>query len=373
MKKNGLVPLVRAIGFGPLPQLLEERAGERALHRVLAAEGLPVAAAELGRMPIPTTSMIGLFTRAGSVLGDRTFGLLVGERMSCAGYGEWAERSTVACDLRAAIRSVNDTSHAHQTASFRFSLTCEGTRWIWRATRSRLLTGDRQHSDHQILPMIGFARLFLGPGWWPDWIDLDYARDADAAQIERRLGAPLRFERPGVGLALSEAQLAAPNPLWHAAAGPQQAAASQATASQAAVPLYDDVILADAPEPVRSFSAIVALRLIEGHSDIEGAARLAGIGVQGLQRRLRAEGFFYRELLELARRRRAVHLLTATPMPVAEIAAALGYEEHANFTRAFTRWTELSPSAFRTLQGITEANDHPDDELAPWTIPESAG
>lgn len=81
MKKSGLVPLVRASGFGSLPQLLEERAGERALLKALDSEGLPLAVRELGGMPVPARALIGLFARAGSMLADRTLGLQVGRRI----------------------------------------------------------------------------------------------------------------------------------------------------------------------------------------------------------------------------------------------------------------------------------------------------
>ncbi|TLX43352.1 helix-turn-helix domain-containing protein [Xanthobacter autotrophicus] len=61
-------------------------------------------------------------------------------------------------------------------------------------------------------------------------------------------------------------------------------------------------------------------------------------------------GYFYREILEIVRRKRALHLLVETDMRIADIAAGLGYEEHANFTRAFGRWMQCSPSKFRQLK-----------------------
>lgn len=101
------------------------------------------------------------------------------------------------------------------------------------------------------------------------------------------------------------------------------------------------------PDRRRALSAVVALRLLDGRSDIEGAAQAIGLSVQGLQRRLRQKGYTYREILELARRVRATSLLLETQLPIVEIALSLGYEDHANFTRAFVRWEGCSPSEFR--------------------------
>lgn len=341
MKQNGAVPLIRANGFGRLPQMLEERAGERTLLKTLKSVGLPIAVRELGGMPIPAHALIGLFVRAGALTDDRLLGLHVGERMSYAGYGPWAVHAAVStATLRDAILLLNRTSLAHQASKLSFSLEIEGENTVWKITRPPFFAENRHYSDHLILPMISYARLFLGSSWRPEWIEVDYAKDAGAAQLERALGAPVRFSRRAIGIAFRRGQLS------------QEKRAGIVVPDMAALPvrdIYDDVLLPGAPEPTRSFSAVVALRLIDGEHDIDGAARIAGIGLQGLQRQLRLSGYSYREVLEIARRKRAIHLLTKTEMPVADIAAALGYEDHPNFTRAFGRWMDCSPSAFRQM------------------------
>ena len=44
---------------------------------------------------------------------------------------------------------------------------------------------------------------------------------------------------------------------------------------------------------------------------------------------------------------RAKALLRETATSVTEIGLSLGYSDHANFTRAFNRWTGHPPKAFR--------------------------
>jgi AraC-like DNA-binding protein len=66
-----------------------------------------------------------------------------------------------------------------------------------------------------------------------------------------------------------------------------------------------------------------------------------------LIRKLSAQGTSFREILEQVRQNQAEHLLSNTYFTVAEISGLLGYQEPANFTRAFKRWTQRTPSDWR--------------------------
>ena len=80
-------------------------------------------------------------------------------------------------------------------------------------------------------------------------------------------------------------------------------------------------------------------------------AAQTGHSERTLQRRLRERGVRFRGLLEEARRRVAIDLLTATHTSIAEIAWRLGYSEATSFNHAFRRWTGVSPNAVRRGRG----------------------
>jgi AraC-like DNA-binding protein len=65
-----------------------------------------------------------------------------------------------------------------------------------------------------------------------------------------------------------------------------------------------------------------------------------------LKRRLAEQNTSYTELLDAARRTRALELLGSS-VSIEEVSARLGYSDAANFTRAFRRWTGQSPRALR--------------------------
>lgn len=69
-----------------------------------------------------------------------------------------------------------------------------------------------------------------------------------------------------------------------------------------------------------------------------------------LQRRLAEAGMTYSGLVMASRMRLAKDWLTESDMPVAEIAAELGYSDVSNLARAFRRETGISPRAFWIIQ-----------------------
>lgn len=80
---------------------------------------------------------------------------------------------------------------------------------------------------------------------------------------------------------------------------------------------------------------------------IEEAAEVLGTSTRSLQRRLGAEHTTYSGVVERTRSEMAGELLEQTDASVADIAASLGYRSQANFTRAFRRWSGVSPSEYR--------------------------
>lgn len=70
------------------------------------------------------------------------------------------------------------------------------------------------------------------------------------------------------------------------------------------------------------------------------------VDVRTLRRHLAAEGTSYRTLVDEVRHQRALELLVHD-VPVAEVAAELGYSETATFSRSFRRWEGVQPSRRR--------------------------
>jgi AraC-like DNA-binding protein len=93
---------------------------------------------------------------------------------------------------------------------------------------------------------------------------------------------------------------------------------------------------------------LVARRLVGGHPPIRSTARAVAMSVRSLQRRLGERGWTYTELVDDVRRVIARQRVAAHPRRHLKVVAAdLGFAEQASFTRAFRRWTGLTPREYR--------------------------
>ena len=281
--------------------------------------------------------MAGLFTRGALLLGDRTFGLEVGEQMGFRGYRDWIAYGGLAPTLGEALARNVETCWAHLYGSAT-ELAPRRGHWLWRYRTPELGADFTQHSDHVLPPMIDYVRQYLGPDWRPDWVELNYPRDHEAHLIEERLNAPVRFSEQGVGIAIKVQDLNRER---------LQATDSTIVLKAQLQSIFDTIGISVSSDIERSAAAVAALRLIDGDVSIEGTADFLHMSVRGLQRRLKKSGSNYRELVDNLRHARAEYLLRRTDMPIIEIAMTLGYEDHSSFTRAFGRWAGVAPRQYR--------------------------
>jgi len=80
---------------------------------------------------------------------------------------------------------------------------------------------------------------------------------------------------------------------------------------------------------------------------LEDAARACRMHPRKLQRVLKAQGTTFSDLIDALRRERAIDIVATTGRPITDVALEVGFTRPANFTRAFKRWTGVSPGAYR--------------------------
>jgi AraC-like DNA-binding protein len=92
---------------------------------------------------------------------------------------------------------------------------------------------------------------------------------------------------------------------------------------------------------------IIVRQLASGDLTEESIAEELGTSLRNLQRRLKEEGTSYKDLIETTRRELAMSYIKQSHLSLGEITFMLGFSETSNFSRAFKRWTGMSPGAYR--------------------------
>jgi AraC-like DNA-binding protein len=95
----------------------------------------------------------------------------------------------------------------------------------------------------------------------------------------------------------------------------------------------------------------VKSKLIEhlpgGHISEADIASSIHVSQRSLQRKLKEQGMSFSQLVESTRRELSLQYVRDPQYSFNEVAFLLGFTEPANFSRAFKRWYDKSPSQFR--------------------------
>jgi AraC-like DNA-binding protein len=83
-----------------------------------------------------------------------------------------------------------------------------------------------------------------------------------------------------------------------------------------------------------------------GEVSIDAIACTLGLSRQTLFRRLRADGVTFEQVLDELRHKLALNYLGVTRASVKQTARLVGYSDPSAFSRAFKRWTGLSPRGY---------------------------
>ena len=164
------------------------------------------------------------------------------------------------------------------------------------------------------------------------------AAPAYLAALKQDVGVPVRFEQADDALVFPLSALAARPRL----ADPQVAAIAREqcemqirqwrTGEEGVMAERIRSALQDHPAPLPS---------------LETMAEQLAVSARTLKRHLQQAGLSYRQLQDEERYRQAQRLLGNRENSISEVAYSLGYNDVANFSKAFKRWSGLTPKGYR--------------------------
>src|SRR5215207_3472959 len=104
------------------------------------------------------------------------------------------------------------------------------------------------------------------------------------------------------------------------------------------------------PDLIEDLRQMLRTKMPKGRCSANDMARNLGLHKRTLSRHLKAAGTGFRTVANEVRFDVARHLVADTNIPLAQVSAALDFSEPAAFTRAFQRWSGVSPSRLRSQQ-----------------------
>ena len=107
------------------------------------------------------------------------------------------------------------------------------------------------------------------------------------------------------------------------------------------------VVLPKADAFAEKLQQVMVQCLHEGEPTLPAVAAYLALSTRTLQRRLQERGLVFQAILEDTRRELAVRYLVDKSLSLTDIALLLGYSEQSAFNRAFKRWYQQPPKAYR--------------------------
>ena len=257
--------------------------------------------------------------------GIDDFGLQVAQSVSITALGELGEQMAAMPTLYASLnlfcRKICDEVISH----IGFWLTnYDGKNWFCRTPPPGFGSGLKHPEQFAILFMIKLIRMFTGENWCPKEVWLRSNKKNEFIDHPYFRNTEIRFGMNITAVVLPS--LVEENSIIQTRLTPPDR-------------VLNNTNLA--------LSRVLKLYLPDGYLGIEIAADLTGLSSRTLKRHLAKSNLTYRGMMQQIRFEQACQLLETPDASIVEIAHELSYNSSSNFSRAFRRWTGISPHEFR--------------------------
>lgn len=263
------------------------------------------------------------------------FGLLLGDRSGISQLGAVGEVMLNRASVGEALDVFSTFWLRHTTATVVFIGRSGDQATLGFAAIDGNMPGMTQLQDGAMAMARNIMRGLLGADWCPTGVKLMRREPRDPGLYSNFFGAPCRFNATRSELIFSAATLGIRLQNPDTKGGPGAGLAQE--------PIDD----CDWSSHVGRLSYRM---LLQGECSQKRVAAALGVSDRTLVRKLARSGVTYQELFEAARYSASRGLIRETNLPLTKIAVALGYKEASSFTRAFRRWSGMSPARWRQLK-----------------------
>jgi AraC-like DNA-binding protein len=308
---------------------------------IYARAGLSFVPPESPQHRYPLTRIRRLWEFSREASGDEAIGLKSGRyakptNFYAFGYS-WLASSTLLGAMQRFARYMRVVS----TASVQISLSEETDSYALATTfPDPSHAPPREGQDCGMTALLALCDIIADKEIRPLRVDLARPEATNPEAYREALRAPVRFNADVGTMYFDKDTLREALPLG----APDVAKATDRIAEQ-----YIETL---DPQAVASQVRQLLINLLpSGKAGQEQVARRLNRSASTLQRQLKSEGVSYRDVLESTQRSLAETYLRDRKYSLAQIAYLLGFSEQSNFSRAFKRWTSMSPKRYREHAG----------------------
>lgn len=225
-----------------------------------------------------------------------------------------------------------------QSSPVIFSVKDEGSHFSFCYTNTLLFKGEIQMELYRITSMIQLVQLAASAVWRPKAIRLKMPKSNVVIASPLLRDSEIRYSQPDSAITIPKDFLQLPVQIDI----PENIKTDKADQTNQA-----DLNI----KLVKSIRQIICTYVLTNNASLEAIADATGMSVRTLQRRLTDNGLKFHDLLDQTKFDYAKEMLLTDQTPLTEIAITLGYSDAAHFTRAFQRWSGVSPTVFRKKAG----------------------
>lgn len=304
---------------------------------IFAEAGIPLGGPDSPQQRYPLSKIRNLWMLSVAASGDEAIGLKTGKyakpvQFYAFGYS-WMASSTLHGAFLRLIRYYKLLS----TASVQVTLTeLEDSFALSAIFPEAANSPPKEGIDCGMTALLALCDIVAGKEIRPLRIDLTCPATTHPDAYREALRAPIKFNAEVGTFYFDKATLQ--EPLRHGA--PDIAKATGKIADQ-----YIETL--DPHKVASQVRRLLIALLPSGKTDQELVSKRLNRSASTLQRQLHAEGLSYRDVLESTRRSLAEEYLRDQKHSQAQIAYLLGFSDQSNFSRAFKRWTSMSPKQFQ--------------------------
>ncbi len=269
---------------------------------------------------------------------DPWFHMRTSQSMRCDEFGVFGLAFKAAPTVRQGLRRLQNYIQLHNRVS-EFAVQEEGDAYIWSMTGPAVARlGAALSTEAAMATTLTLCREAVQVPLHPIKVEFCHKREGSVEALVDHFGVMPEFgaARDAIHFDMAEVE--------------QPCAVGDAAIWQFLTAHLDQALIEEESK-ARPFEALVVEEITKllsgGVPHLAEVAGIMGLGERTFQRRLSERGKTFQGLVDDARHQLAEQLVVGSSYSLIEIAFLTGFSEQSAFSRAFKRWSGMSPKAYR--------------------------